>query len=153
MNFTFFEVYEILVRRKKNLTQWRGTENLRRMSPKYWNGCTASKRTTHGNYTSDGEKGTRRQYSELGTEMYPPTKKRTREKGAKMRLGRTGTLQPAECRSRQIISLENWPHNAMAETFSRIHYVRRRCSEQASFYQQTSIDATSSLGVHPNRSQ
>ncbi len=33
-----------------------------------------------------------------------PTKKRTRENGAKMRLVRTGALQPAECRYRQIIS-------------------------------------------------
>ncbi len=103
---------------KKNLAQLRGTEysqrilaQLRgmeyswRMSPKYQNGRTVSKRTTYGNYTTDGQKGTHRQYSGLGTEMHPPTKKRTRENGAKMRLVRTGTLQPAECSYRQIISL------------------------------------------------
>ncbi len=102
--FYFFEVYEISVEKKKNLTQLCGTENLRRMSPKYRNGRTASKWTTHGNYTADDEKGTRRQYSGLGTEIYPPTKKRTRKNGAKMRPVRTGTLQPAECRYRKIIS-------------------------------------------------
>ncbi len=75
------------------------------MSPKYRNGRAASKRTKHGNYTADGEKGTRRQYSGLGTEMYPPTEKRTHENGAKIRPVRTGTLQLAECHYRQIISL------------------------------------------------
>ncbi len=43
MNFTFFEVDEISVKKKKNLTQLRGMENLRRMSPKYRNSRTASK--------------------------------------------------------------------------------------------------------------
>ncbi len=89
----------------KNLTQLRGMENSRQMSPKYRNGRTASKRTTHVNYTADDEKGTHQQYSGLCTKIYPPTKKRTREKRAKMRPVRTGTLQPAECRYRQIISL------------------------------------------------
>ncbi len=96
-NFTFFEVDKISVK-KKHLTQLRGMENLRRVSSNYRNGRTPSKRTTHGNYTADGEKGTCRQYSGLGTEMYPLTKKRTRENRAKMRPVRTGTLQDTECR-------------------------------------------------------
>ncbi len=65
----------------------------------------ASKWKTHENYTTNSEKGTRQQYSGLGTEMYPPTKNRTRKNGEKLRPVRTGTLQPAECRYRQIISL------------------------------------------------
>ncbi len=122
-NFTFFEVGEILVKKKKNLSQLRGTENSWRTSPKYRNGHTASKRTTHGNYTTDGKKGTRRQYSRLSTEIYPQTKEQ-----------KCGRSELALC-SLQIaatdkLSLwENRPHNATAETFPRIHCVWRRCSK------------------------
>ncbi len=92
-NFIFFKVYEIYVKKKKNLTQLRSTENSRWVYPKIPERPHSQQRDDTRNYTADGEKGTRRQYNGLGTEMYPPTKKRTRENGAKMRPVRTGTLQ------------------------------------------------------------
>ncbi len=55
-------------------------------------------------YTANVKKGTRGQCGGLGTELHSLTKNKTRKNGAKVRSIRTGTLQPAECRYRQIIA-------------------------------------------------
>ncbi len=91
-NFTFFEVYEISVEKKKNLWQLRGMENSRRMSPKYRNG--------HGRHTEIILRTTKKEpadnVADYVLKIYPLTKKWTRKNGVKNAAGQN--WHSAACR-------------------------------------------------------
>ncbi len=65
----------------------------------------------------------------VSTELYSSTKDRSRENERKMWPVRTGTLQPAECRYGQIISLGK----QAAQSYGGNVSADRRCSEQCIF--------------------